>query len=86
MAFLMVHEVRETLCPRIFEFYKDLDELVIVLQLRVDDFYVLFIFLQKVAEVHEALLDALREDADCFRLVRTDSPEDAFSSQQDIVA
>lgn len=59
MALLVVHEVRETLCPRVLEFYEDLDELVVVLQLRVDHFNILFVFLQQVAEVHEALLDAL---------------------------
>lgn len=59
MTLLRVHEVSQTLCPSVLKFYEDFDKFIIVFQLWVDHFDVLFILLQKVAEVHEALLDAL---------------------------
>ena len=42
----------------------------------------LLVLLQQSPEVREALLDALCEDPDGLRLVRADSPEDAFCRQQ----
>ena len=44
MTLFAVHEVRQTLGPRVFEFNQDLNKFNIVLELRIDYLNVLLVF------------------------------------------
>lgn len=46
MALLVVHKVGQTLRPGVFEFDQNVDELRVVLELRVNHLDVLLVFLQ----------------------------------------
>ena len=59
MTFLVVHEVSQTLRPCILKFDQYLDELHIILKLRVDHFDILFVFFKEVSEIEESLLNAI---------------------------
>ena len=47
VTFFRVQEVCEALTPAIFEFYKDFDQLDVVLELRIDYFDVLVVLAQQ---------------------------------------
>ena len=66
MAFLMVHEVGETLRPGVLEFYEDFYELDVVLELRVYHLDVLLVLFQELPEVRKCLLDLLSQDSNGF--------------------
>ena len=51
VTLFVVHEVGQSLGPSVLELYKDVYKFYVVLELRINYFNVLLIFLEKVSEV-----------------------------------
>jgi len=83
--FLTVHKVCETLWPAILEFSKDLDELNVVLKLRVYYFYVLFVFAENKTEIKKRFFYSFGEVPHCFWLCWWYPSVDSFGSAQNII-
>ncbi len=66
MALFGIKEVCQTLSPCVFVFHQNLNQFLVVLQLRINDFYILFVFSKKIAEVLEALFYSFSEAANSF--------------------
>ena len=79
MAFLVVHEVGQTLSPGVLKLYQNFHKFIVVFQLRINNFNVLLILSKKVTEVHERLLYAFSKDSHGLGLVRRNSPENSIS-------
>ena len=82
VTFFRVQEVREALTPAIFEFYKDFDQLDVVLELRIDYFDVLVVLAQQIFEVVKGFLNSFCQVSYGFTLRGTDPSENAFSCDE----
>ena len=60
VAFLRVQEVSEALAPAVLVLNEDLNELLVILELGVYHFDVLFVFSKKCSEILKTLLNSLR--------------------------
>ena len=85
MALLVVHEVRQTLSPRVLEFNQNLNKFDIVFELWIDHFYILLVFFEKGSEISKRFLYPLGKGTNCLGLVWTNPTEDSFSSQENII-
>ena len=85
MAFLVVHEVGQALCPGVLKLHEDLDQLDVVLELGIDDLNILLVLLEQVPKVQKRLLDLLGENSNRLRLVGTHSSKDTLCCEQDVI-
>ena len=60
VALLRIQEICQALCPCVFVLNEYLNEFLVIFELWIDNFYILFVFPQEVAEILEGLLNALR--------------------------
>lgn len=70
VALLGIEEICQALGPSILIFNQYFNQLLVVLQLRVDNLDVLFVFPQQVTEILECFLYPFREASHCLTLRR----------------
>lgn len=80
-----IHEVRQTLRPRVLKFNQDFYQLYVVLKLWVHHLDVLLILLQQGSKIGKCFLYTLGQSAYSLGLVGADPSEDTFCGHQNVV-